>query len=93
LNISWTGESNGFAQIVITKVDSIGIYGDLTYIGNAIIDNDGSFTITSDIMNKFPDGIYEIIIYKFEPYFLLLDNGYNVVLIVKTSHKVTVYLN
>ncbi|ROL61974.1 hypothetical protein D9V86_03020 [Bacteroidetes/Chlorobi group bacterium ChocPot_Mid] len=94
LNISWSGESQCFAQIIIFNSDSLAEYSDTSlYEGSAIVENDGSFTISSNVMSQFRDGIYNICLTKFEPYFILFNNGKKSLIILKSSHKITVYLS
>ena len=91
ITINWTGNNSGYVSL--TLHNSVDTNFTSFYCGHALLTNSGSFTISSDVMDNFPDGLHDLILTKFEPKFILLDNGNKVLVMGESTHKISVFLD
>lgn len=88
--INWTGVNSGY--VGLTLHNSVDSSFSSFYCGHALLTNSGSFSISSDIMNDFPDGLHDLILSKYEPKFLILDNDNKVLVMGVSRHKISILL-
>ncbi len=89
ITVNWSGNSTGYVGLsIITVVDSS--LSNIN-IGHALLSNSGSFTLTSSVLDEFPDGPHDLILVRYEPKFITLSNGQKISVIGETTHKITIF--
>jgi hypothetical protein len=93
LILNWSGTSNDYVQIYIINTSVLFEEYPPTkcYEGSAIVHNNGSLSIPANLMGKFPEGVYDIDITRYELKFIELSNGYRIAVIAKPKHIITVF--
>ena len=89
LTLTWNGSGNSYAEINISRknvaLDSTSLTG-LLYI----TDDDGSFTLPTDIMQELSTGLTDISVRRTEPKYITLSDNRKVCFLGQSKHTVTV---
>ncbi len=93
LTINWTGypSATEYATLTIVKQTEL---NDTSAIlqGDAVVVNNGSFTITSTIMGNLSEGYYDVVLTGYHPQFIALSNGKKVAVVYRDQHVVSIYI-
>ena len=93
LTVNWNSTNTDYVGVNILQVKFPNSSDEGIRSGGCYLENTGNYTFPSSQLQSFPNGLYDITLNNFYPYFLYDDNQNIIIAVAQSKRRITVYLD